>query len=151
MIRMEVIIDAKDLILGRMASYAAKLALEGYRVYIVNCEECVISGDKQVILQDFLDKIHRGNPHKGPFYPKRPDRIVKRVIRGMLPRKQWKGRMALKRIKCYLGFPDELKNRKDVKVLTKNELKKLSYEKLNVPKFARLGEIAEMIGWRRYI
>ncbi len=147
---MEVIIDAKDLILGRMASYAAKLALEGYRVYVINCEECVISGDKNAVLQDFLDKIHRGNPHKGPFYPKRPDRIVKRVIRGMLPRKTWRGRMALKRIKCYLGFPEELK-KKNIKILTKEELKKLSYEKLPVPKYVRLGEIAELIGWRRYV
>jgi len=148
---MEIVIDAKDLILGRLASYAAKLALEGNKLYIVNCEEVVISGDKDVILQNFLEKIHRGNPHKGPFYPKRPDRIVKRVIRGMLPRKRWRGRKALEKIKCYLGFPEELKNKKDVKVLTKKELEKLSYEKLNIPKFVRLGEIAEMIGWRRYV
>ena len=148
---MEVIIDAKDLILGRLASLAAKLSLEGNRVHIVNCEQSVISGDKDAILQDFLDKIHRGNPHKGPFYPKRPDRIVKRVIRGMLPRKKWKGRMALKRIRCYIGFPEDLKRRKDVKILSKEDLKGMSYEKLDIPKFVRLGEIAEMIGWRRYV
>jgi large subunit ribosomal protein L13 len=100
-------VDATGLILGRMATYVAKLALMGEKVNIVNCEKAVISGS-----QSKLDKMHKlrsmGSPFHGPFYPKKAERIVKRTIKGMLPSKQQRGRDALSRVRCYIGQPDEI-------------------------------------------
>lgn len=41
----------------------------------------------------------------GPYYPKRPDRIFKRAIRGMLPYKTEDGREALSNVRVYVGNP----------------------------------------------
>ena len=100
-------IDANGLILGRMASQAAKLALLGEQIQIINCEKAVVSGSKSKI--EKARKLREmGSPFKGPFYPKSPERIVKRAIRGMLPYKQSRGRSALSRVRCYIGQPAEL-------------------------------------------
>jgi len=100
-------IDANGLILGRMATQVAKLALLGEQIQIINCEKAVVSGSKSKI-----EKVRKlrsmGSPFKGPFYPKSPERIIKRAIRGMLPYKQSRGRAALSRVKCYIGQPAEL-------------------------------------------
>ena len=108
----EVIIDATNCIAGRLATIAAKLALEGRRVIIVNAEKAIITGDFNMVLNWYKKKISEWrthyNPEKvGPKIPRRPDRILKRIIRGMLPRKQWRGRKALKRIRVYMGIPPE--------------------------------------------
>ena len=108
----KIVVDAKDHVLGRLASKVAKLALNGYEIHIVNAEKSVITGKKEVVLKEWKHKIlERGDWYKGPFYPKRPERIVRRVIRGMLP-KSWRGRVALSRVKAYVGVPEELKNAK---------------------------------------
>jgi large subunit ribosomal protein L13 len=101
------IIDGKNLILGRLATFATKKALEGESVIIVNCEKIIITGNKKDIVNRFKEKDNLGGPIKGPFMLKTPDRIVKRVIRGMLPYKQEKGAKAFKRIKCFIGVPEQ--------------------------------------------
>ena len=106
------IIDANNLILGRLGTYAAKKALLGEKVDIVNCESCVVTGDKYDIFRKYDRFLHMGTPAKGPFTRKMPDRFVKRAIRGMLPYKKGRGRDAFKNIKCYIGFPDSLKDKK---------------------------------------
>ncbi len=106
---MKVVVDAKDHILGRLASKVAKLALEGNEVIILNAEKVVISGTNKKNVEEFFKEKHeRGDPYHGPFYPRYPDQIVKRVIRGMLPYKKERGRKAFKRIKAYIGIPEEL-------------------------------------------
>jgi len=102
-------IDANGLILGRMATQVAKLALTGETIQIINCEKAVISGNKKTLLKKVQHLRDMGGPFKGPFYPSKSDVIVKRAIRGMLPYKQERGRLALSRIKCYIGQPEELK------------------------------------------
>ncbi|MCD4666255.1 uL13 family ribosomal protein, partial [archaeon] len=85
-------INAENLILGRVATYAAKKALMGETVNVVNCDKIIITGSKKQILDRYLARIHKGSrPTKGPFFPKTSERIVKRTIRGMLPYKQYKG------------------------------------------------------------
>jgi len=107
------IINASDMILGRLASYVAKQALLGEKVDIVNCEKAVLTGNKKSVLADYKRRNERGSrPTKGPFMPKMPDRFVRRCIRGMLPYKQEKGIKAFKRIMCYIGIPDEFKDNK---------------------------------------
>lgn len=102
-------IDANGLILGRLATRVAKLALAGEQIQIINCDKAVISGNRKNISERLEHLRHMGTPFKGPFYPGKPERMVKRAIRGMLPYKQERGRLALKRVKCYTGQPTELK------------------------------------------
>jgi large subunit ribosomal protein L13 len=106
------IIDATDLIVGRLASFAAKQALLGKTIDIVNCERAIISGNRKQIIAWLKQRANMGGPHHGVFFPKKSDRYLKRVIRNMLPWKRYKGEIALKRIKCYLGVPEELEGKK---------------------------------------
>lgn len=107
-----IIINADKLILGRMATYAAKQALLGEEVRIINAEKAIISGKRATILKEKAQTFNRGIPTKGPFVTRMPDRYVRRVIRGMLPHRQAKGAEAYKRILCYTGVPEEFKDAK---------------------------------------
>lgn len=136
-----IVINGENTILGRLASYAAKKALEGYTVYIVNAEKVAITGNKDDILRRYLEKIQRGDPHKGPFFPRQPHLIVRRTIRGMLPWKKKRGREAYRRVKVFIGFPEELKKYEVVELDRKYKI-----EKLKIPKFIYLGELSRLIG-----
>ncbi len=127
------IIDGSNLVLGRLAAYAAKTSLEGEPVVIVNCEKVVITGRKKFLVNRFLEKQHKGHPFHGPFYPKIPDRIVKRTIRGMLPYKLERGKKAFKRIKCFMGVPEQYKTKKfeTVKGADASKLKTLNFITVN--------------------
>lgn len=105
------IIDATGLVLGRMASIIAKRLLNGEKIIIVNAEKAVISGDKHMIIRRYHDYLQIGHIGRGPLHPRRPDRIVKRAIRGMLPYKWPRGRAAFKRLRVYMGVPAELKGK----------------------------------------
>lgn len=105
------IIDATGLVLGRMASIVAKRLLNGENIIIVNAEKAVISGDKHTIIRGYHDYLQIGHPGKGPLHPRRPDRIVKRAVRGMLPYKQPRGRDAFRRLRVYMGIPLELRGK----------------------------------------
>ncbi len=105
-----IVINAKNLILGRMATFAAKQALLGNDVRIINAEKAVISGRRATTLRETRQDMDRGTPAKGPFITRMPDRYVRRVIRGMLPYKQLKGTEAFRRVLCYSGIPEEFKD-----------------------------------------
>ncbi len=112
----KIIIDATNATLGRLASYAAKQSLLGKEVIIINCEEVVVTGSRKNIINHYLEYRTRGGTSlKGPFFPKSPERIVKRTIRGMLSYKQGRGRAALKRILCYNDAPKEYAEAKKIK------------------------------------
>ncbi|MFH1589112.1 MAG: 50S ribosomal protein L13 [archaeon] len=106
------IIDATDLILGRMASVVAKKVLLGQEIVIVNSDKAVLTGSKKDIESKYYIRRNRGGALMGPFFPKQSDRLVKRAIRGMLPYKQPKGIAAFKRVICFKGLPDEFKDKK---------------------------------------
>ena len=92
------IIDATDLILGRLASYAAKKALLGEKIDIINSEKSVISGKKERIFGDYLRKRQRGIPLQGPYIPRMADMLVRRTIRGMMPYKTDRGKKAFSNV-----------------------------------------------------
>lgn len=109
----EINIDATGLIVGRLASYAAKQALLGHKVNILNCEKSVMTGSKEFNTNKYHYLIREtGQPQKGPFISRQPDRFVRRQIRGMLPHKKPRGAEAWKRILCYIGIPEEFKDKK---------------------------------------
>jgi large subunit ribosomal protein L13 len=110
------IIDGKNAIMGRLASYTAKQALKGEEVVIVNCDEIIITGNKKNIEKEFLERRGRvGSGQKGPKISRDSEKMVKRMIRGMLPdHREGRGKEALKRIKCYRGVPKEFENAKKI-------------------------------------
>jgi large subunit ribosomal protein L13 len=108
----KMIVDAKDLVAGRLATVVAKRALLGEKIDIVNSEKAVIIGKKKAIFAKYERKRRMGDAKKGPFLHRSPERIMKRIIRGMLPYKQAKGKNAFKNIKCHLGVPKKFENEK---------------------------------------
>ncbi len=99
------VVDGKGAILGRLGSFVMKELLKGGSVDIINCEKVRVSGSKDLVVRRIRDKqrMGRGASLKGPKYPKAADRLLKRMIRGMLPRDRARGREAFKRLKCYIG------------------------------------------------
>jgi large subunit ribosomal protein L13 len=134
-----IVIDGKDLILGRLSAYVAKQALLGETVNIVNAEKIVITGTPGYVLKAQKRKREMGAPLIGPYYPRMPERIVKRTIRGMLTYKKPRGKEAFSRIKCYTGIPDELKSEK---MLT---FAHMNVEKSNA-KYTTIEEISKHFG-----
>jgi len=134
------VINADGLILGRMASIIAKRLLNGEEVIIVNAEKAVLSGKKKSKVMEAKEFLEVGAPKMGPFHYRRPDRIVRKTVRGMLPCRQPKGKQAYKRLKAFIGTPDELKDQK------METLADAQARKLTCPYFT-LGEFAKEIGW----
>lgn len=134
------IIDATNLILGRLATFAAKKALLGEKVDIVNCEKAVITGDPETTFAKFKQRRDRGIPLKGPYYPRMPDRIVRRAVRGMLPYKKSKGRDAFGRVMCYIDVPENLKDKKA------ETIKEAHISKVPSLKYTTVGEISGLLG-----
>ena len=134
------IIDADGLIMGRLASLVAKKLLEGEEVKIVNAESVVITGTKHKILQRYKEKRARTNKHHGPFFPRMPDRILKRTVRGMLPYKQYKGRKAFKRLRVYIGVPDKIEKDKI------ESYEQFHIKNSNARTYIRLGELSRLLG-----
>jgi large subunit ribosomal protein L13 len=135
----DLVVDARDCILGRVASQVAEHALDGRRVAVVNAERAVITGGEEDVMSVFRKRAEVGSD-RGPYYPKRPDRIFKRSIRGMLPYKKPRGREAFENVRCYVGDPYE-DDAVEAEVLEGTSLDRLS----NI-KFLTLGEVSEGLG-----
>jgi large subunit ribosomal protein L13 len=133
----DLVVDARDCILGRVASQVAQRSLDGERVAVVNAEDAIITGDKEDVMETYQKRADLGSD-SGPYYPKRPDMIFKRAIRGMLPYKETRGREAFENVRVYVGNPyDEA----DGEILDGTSLDRLS----NI-RFIQLGEISENLG-----
>ena len=112
----EIIIDGENGVLGRLASFAAKQALLGKKVDIVNCEKVIILGrEVEIVARYKKNRARGGSGLAGPYIHSNPAKIMKSTIRNMLPFKKTRGRMALKRIKCYTGIPHEFNEKKMIK------------------------------------
>lgn len=112
----EIIIDGAGSVLGRLASYAAKQALLGKSVIIVNCSDIILSGKRRMIIEEYKNAVLKGGHSlKGPFWVKRnPERLAKRTVRGMLSYRQKRGQDAFSRIKCYNAVPEKYRDSKKV-------------------------------------
>lgn len=127
------VINADGIAVGRIGSFAAKEALKGEEIVIVNCKNAIITGNKEMILRQFLEKRGKvGSVQKGPKYSRLAYRIVKRTLRGMLPNHRFgRGREAWKRIMCFQDIPEKYANEKMVQLDKKSKLK-----------FSRVGEFS---------
>ena len=138
-----IVVDGTNLIAGRLCSNVAKLLRKGNRVSIINCEKIMISGKKSTIVreyEEFLKIASIIHPKHGPFHPRRPDTIISRMVRGMLPRKKPSGAEALKRLRVHVGVP------KDVKSLGKIQIEKAKIRKSS-SLYTTMGELGKNVGW----
>jgi large subunit ribosomal protein L13 len=111
------VIDATDVVLGRLATHAATLLRGKHKptyaphmdtgdfVVIVNAEKIAVSGTKR---DDKFVYRHSGFPgglkqrSVGEMIEKHPDRLVEKAIKGMLPKNRL-GRAMAKKLKVYAG------------------------------------------------
>jgi len=139
---MVTIINGDGLLLGRLASITAQRALAGEEIAIVNVEKVIISGSRARVLANYKHKRERGASGNrwGPFVPRRPDHLMKRTIRGMLPYKRPRGVEAFKNIKAYVGIPVEFAG-KDMEVP-----EEVHINRLNNPNYITLGAVSTFLG-----
>jgi len=130
---MTTIIDADGANLGRLSTNVAKRLLEGEEIAIVNSKKAIISGKKTAIKKKYKQKREVGTYRKGPYFPRLPDQIVKRTVRGMIPYQKPHGREAFKKLKCYIEIPEELKDKKfeKIKQAEKNPVDFITIEELS--------------------
>ncbi|MBV0901065.1 50S ribosomal protein L13 [Haloarcula salina] len=145
----DVVVDARDCIMGRVASQVAERALDGETVAVVNAERAVITGRESQIKEKYKKRVDIGDDN-AYFYPKRPDGIFKRSIRGMLPHKKARGREAFENVRTYVGNPyDEGSvggSPRDGDAVEAQVLEGTSLDRLSNIKFVTLGEISETLG-----
>jgi len=135
------VIDANDLILGRMSSIVAKRLLEGERIDLVNAENVIVSGKRQMLIMQSKDFLEIGGRDRGPLHYRRPHAMVRRTIRGMLPYRKPKGREAFSRLKVHIGIPEELES------YPLESIPNASVDRLK-GNYLTVGEIAKNIGWK---
>lgn len=111
------VIDATDVVLGRLATQAATLLRGKHKptfaphmdmgdfVVIINAEKVSVSGNKRT---DKFIYNHSGYPgglrqrSVGEMIEKQPDRLVEKAVQGMLPKNKL-GRAMSKKLKVYAG------------------------------------------------
>lgn len=132
----EIIIDGEMSVLGRMASFAAKQALLGNKVVVLNCDKVIIIGTPRDIVARYQHRRSRGkSSQKGPYISKEPSLVVKRTVRGMLQYKKAQGSKAFKRVICYNDAPKEYE---------KYDKNKISFKK-DASKFITLSKLASLV------
>jgi len=134
---MVAIIDAQGAILGRLCTSVAKRLLKGEEIAVVNAEKAIVSGKKAMIKAHYKHEREVGTYRKGPFYPRMPDQIVKRTVRGMIPYQEPHGRAAFKRLKCYIGVPKEF---------TGQTFEKVTAAEKHPANYMTIQEIAQFLG-----
>ncbi len=138
-----VYVDATNQIAGRLASKVAKLILAGRRVVVLNAEKALISGSRNSVITQWktsLEISSKVNPIYGPIHPRRPDNILRRMVRGMVPRKKPKGPLAMKRLRVYIGTPPDVK----VPKLTQFDDTAASRP---IPVYVTMAELSKNLGW----
>jgi large subunit ribosomal protein L13 len=137
---MAIVVDATGLVLGRLASVTANRLLAGEEIYIINAEKVLITGSPDNIYDKYLARRHRGTKERGPYYPRRPEMILLRTVRGMLPYKLKRGRNAMSRLRVYIGVPRELKDRQ----FEQPEAARM--RESNTINFIELGDLSKRLG-----
>lgn len=137
-----IVVDGTGHILGRLASKVAKLLLEGNRVVIVNSDKILLSGSRKSKINEYISRLEiksRVNPEYGPYHPRRPENIVSRTVRGMLPMRKSKGALAYDRLKVFPGVPKEFENVEKVVFPEAMAKKPISF-------YISVGEVSQHLG-----
>jgi large subunit ribosomal protein L13 len=102
----------------------------------------VVSGAKKMIIAREKEFLNVGGHTRGPVHYRQPHRIVRKTIRGMLPHRKAHGREAFRRLKVYIGVPEEYE------AAEKETFEKIQASRLS-KRYLTIGEIAENIGWKK--
>ncbi len=138
-----IVIDGKDLVLGRLASNIAKRLLLGESFKIVNCKDIVILGRKNYLVEKYKNKLGNKVIKQGPYYSRSPADLVKRAFRNMLPYKNQRGQDAFKRLKCFNSVPSVLINAK------KEDNSFAKVDNSSVFYYTKIGEISKGLGYNK--
>lgn len=139
-----IVVDASNCISGRLCSKVSKLLLQGNRVSVVNAEKVMVSGNRYEVIESYKKRLEVSsvtNPINGPFHPRRPDTIITKMIRGMVPKRKSSGIQSFKRLRVYIGIPDELKNST---MKTFDDTKITRQESF----YISMSDVAKQIGWK---
>lgn len=139
-----IVVDIANCIAGRTCSRISKLLLEGNKVSVINAEKAMISGNRYKSIEIYKEALEIAsvtNPIHGPFHPRRPDTILTRMVRGMVPKRKTSGIEAFKQLRVYIGVPEKLK-REHPKVFDECRIRKPESYYISV------GDIAKQIGWK---
>jgi len=139
-----IVVDATDHIAGRLSSNVAKLLIKGNRVSVVNCEKIMMSGTRSNQIQEYREFLEINsiiNYKHGPKHYRRPDTVMAKMIRQMLPfDRKPSGKASFQRLRTYIGSPKEIKS-----------IEKIQFEKAKIRKtasnYTQLGELCRVIGW----
>jgi len=139
-----IVVDATDHIAGRLASNVAKLLVKGNRVSVVNCEKIMMSGTRSNQIKEYREFLEINsiiNYKHGPVHYRRPDTVMAKMIRQMLPYdRKPSGKEAHQRLRTHIGSPKETKS-----------IEKIRFEKAMIRKtpsnYTALGELCRVIGW----
>lgn len=140
----QIVVDATNCIAGRMCSHVSKLLLQGNRVAIVNAEKAMLSGNRYKTIELYKEHLEINsatNPIHGPFHPRRPDTILSKMVRGMVPKRKTSGVEAHKRLRVYIGVPEEIR---------KEKMESFPDSKITKPEsyYMTVGDVAKQIGWK---
>jgi len=140
-----IVVDASGQIAGRLASFVAKQLLMGRKVIVINAEKALIRGDPHFIIEDYKERMQirtLASLEKSPKIPRKPDGMLRRMIRGMIPRRFPRGEEALSRLRVFVGCP---KKYVDIKPITLNFRPRGPHYR----KYLTLGELAKIVGgWK---
>lgn len=139
-----IVVDATNCIAGRMCSHVSKLLLQGNKVSIVNAEKAMLSGNRYKVIEQYKEYLEINsvtNPIHGPFHPRRPDTILTKMVRGMVPKQKTTGLEAHQRLRVYIGVPEEMKAAK---------MQSFDDSKITKPEayYISMGDVAKQIGWK---
>jgi large subunit ribosomal protein L13 len=123
-----------------MASLVAQRLLKGEKINIINAEKTVISGRRDTTFERYKQYVARGSREFGPMFPRRPEQIVSRTIRGMIPHTTTTGREADSRLRVYIGVPPELSTEQA------GTLEDASIKRLSTANYTVLGDLSKKLG-----
>ena len=138
-----IMIDGKDLVLGRLGSNIAKRLLLGEEIKIVNCKDVVILGRKSYLVERYKNKLSNRVIKQGPYYSRSPSDIVKRSFRNMLPYKNPRGVEAFKRLKCYNSVPSILLS------TPKTGIEDAKMDTKSVFYYTKIGDLCKTLGYTK--
>ncbi|MEV0085687.1 50S ribosomal protein L13 [Saccharopolyspora sp. NPDC003752] len=131
------VIDAEDVVLGRLATQAATLLRGKHKptyaphidtgdfVVIVNAEKVALTGNKRTQAFHYRHSGYPGGLRKqsfGEVLEKHPERLLEKAIKGMLPKNKL-GRAMGKKLKVYAGaeHPHQAQNPQPFEINAKVE------------------------------
>ena len=106
-----IIINAEGLVAGRLASKIAKEVIKGENVIVFNASKAIIVGKESAIMPKYSQRVNArvlSNPLYGPKYHRIPSKMLRRMVKGMLPNKSRTAERLIKQLEIFNDTPKEI-------------------------------------------